>query len=177
MDLPPLSEPRRHRRRQGIKRKIDQRARHEGIDRRDVKTGHGGIRDIEFVIQFLQLLNGGELPAVRTGNTLEAISRLAANDCLTLSEAGFLEDNYTFLRKLEHLLQIMLDLQTHTLPDGDAELKKLAIRMGYTDQRGQDTLEAFKSDFQHRTSATAAFWIACCMMRFRTTNRPSPKSI
>ena len=59
-----------------LKRRIEQRAHGDGADARDVKTGHGGIRDIEFVIQFLQLLNGGDLPELRTGNTLEAMAQL-----------------------------------------------------------------------------------------------------
>ena len=61
-----------------LKRRIEQRAEDAGVAERNVKTGHGGIRDIEFVIQFLQLLNGGDLPEVRTGNTLDAIARLGA---------------------------------------------------------------------------------------------------
>ena len=69
-----------------LKRRIEQRAEGEGGDLRNVKTGHGGIRDIEFVIQFLQLLNGGALPEVRTGNTLEAIARLEQAGCLTHQE-------------------------------------------------------------------------------------------
>ncbi len=121
------------------------------MDLRDVKTGLGGIRDVEFVIQFLQLLNGGDLPEVRTGNTLDAICKLADVGCLTLSERGFLEDNYTFLRKVEHWLQVMLDAQTHTLPEDDNELRKLAIRMGYSSTPTQDALEAFQEDYRHRT--------------------------
>ena len=78
-----------------------------------MKTGHGGIRDIEFVIQFLQLLNGGDLPQLRTGNTLEAMAQLGAVGCLTDQERALLEENYNFLRKIEHRLQIMFDLQTH----------------------------------------------------------------
>ncbi len=61
-----------------LKRRIEQRTHREGADAHNVKTGHGGIRDIEFVIQFLQLLNGGDLPDLRTGNTLEAIVRSSA---------------------------------------------------------------------------------------------------
>ena len=98
-----------------------------------MKTGHGGIRDIEFVIQFLQLLNGGDLPEVRTGNTLEAIARLEQAGCLTHQERTLLEENYSFLRKIEHRLQIMFDLQTHLLPDDRDELRKLAVRMGYAE--------------------------------------------
>jgi glutamate-ammonia-ligase adenylyltransferase len=134
-----------------LKRKIEQRAAREGTDQRDVKTGHGGIRDVEFVIQFLQLLNGGDLPQLRTGNTLEAITRLAEVGCLTLSERTFLSDNYSFLRKVEHLLQIMLDVQTHTLPDSDDELAKLAIRMGYATGSKKDCLQAFREDYRQRT--------------------------
>ena len=97
----------------------------------DVKTGRGGIRDIEFVIQFLQLLNGGDLAELRTGNTLEALAQLDRVGCLTNLERSILEENYTFLRKIEHRLQIMFDLQTHRLPERLDELRKLALRMGY----------------------------------------------
>ncbi|MBN1393454.1 MAG: hypothetical protein JW959_00285 [Pirellulales bacterium] len=114
-----------------LKRRIEQISRGEAA--RDVKTGRGGIRDIEFVIQFLQLLNGGDLPALRTGNTLEAIARLEQVGCLTNPERSILEENYTFLRRIEHRLQIMLDLQTHRLPGVRNDLHKLALRMGYSD--------------------------------------------
>ncbi len=134
-----------------LKRKIEQRATREGTDQRDVKTGHGGIRDVEFVIQFLQLLNGGDLPQLRTGNTLDAIVQLAEVGCLTLPERTFLADNYSFLRKVEHLLQIMLDVQTHTLPDSDEGLTKLAIRMGYHAASKADSLRAFREDYRQRT--------------------------
>lgn len=134
-----------------LKRKIEQRTHHEGGDERNVKTGHGGIRDIEFVIQFLQLLNGGSVPEVRTGNTLEAINRLEKAGCLTMHERAALEENYVFLRKLEHGLQIMGDLQTHTLPEEDEELRKLAIRLGYADGPHRSALLAFKADYKQRS--------------------------
>jgi len=127
-----------------LKRRIDQRARREEGDMLNVKTGRGGIRDVEFVIQFLQLLNGADLENVRTGNTLEAITKLEDAGCLTLQERTILEKTYTFLRKLEHRLQIMFDLQTHTLPDDDVELRKLAIRMGYPSSNGKSALHSFK---------------------------------
>ena len=134
-----------------LKRRIEQRARREGSDERNVKTGHGGIRDIEFVIQFLQLLNGGDLPKIRTGNTLEGIARLEQEGCLTWQERSLLEENYAFLRKLEHRLQIMFDLQTHTLPDTESELRRVAIRMGYADKPGATALEQFKSELKSKT--------------------------
>lgn len=134
-----------------LKRRIERRVESEGSDHRHVKTGHGGIRDIEFVIQFLQLLNGGSLPEVRTGNTLEAITRLERAGCLTPHERGLLEDNYSFLRKLEHRLQVMFDLQTHMLPEDRAELGKLAVRMGYATSARMSALESFEADYAQRT--------------------------
>lgn len=139
-----------------LKRKIEQRTHHEGGDERNVKTGHGGIRDIEFVIQFLQLLNGGSLPEIRTGNTLEAIDRLEKAGCLTLQERSALAENYILLRRLEHRLQCMFDLQTHTLPENDDELRKLAIRMGYAEGAHRSALDAFKVDYRQRTERNRA---------------------
>ena len=134
-----------------LKRRIEQRAKHEGTDLLNVKTGHGGIRDIEFVIQFLQLLNAGDLPELRTGNTLEAIAKLEQNGCLTHQERTILEENYSLLRRLEHRLQLMFDLQTHMMPDDAEELRKLAIRMGYVGTPHRSALDAFRSDYSERT--------------------------
>jgi glutamate-ammonia-ligase adenylyltransferase len=134
-----------------LKRRIEQRVEGEGGDLRNVKTGHGGIRDIEFVIQFLQLLNGGALPEVRTGNTLEAIASLEKAGSLTPDERAKLEDNYAMLRKIEHRLQMMFDLQTHMLPVEREELGKLAVRMGYVGTRHASALDAFQKDYSRRT--------------------------
>ncbi len=114
-----------------LKRKIEQRTARDGACDTEVKTGRGGIRDIEFVIQFLQLLNGGDLPEVRQRNTLLAMQALERAGCLTYQEYRVLDDAYRFLRKAEHRLQLLFDLQTHTLPAKPEELRKLALRMGY----------------------------------------------
>ena len=100
----------------------------------DVKTGRGGIRDIEYTVQFLQLLNGGDLPAVRQRNTLLALEALEIAGCLHAEETYILADAYRFLRKTEHRLQLMFDLQTHRLPTSPDELRKLALRMGYAER-------------------------------------------
>ncbi|MBI1903532.1 MAG: bifunctional [glutamate--ammonia ligase]-adenylyl-L-tyrosine phosphorylase/[glutamate--ammonia-ligase] adenylyltransferase [Planctomycetia bacterium] len=134
-----------------LKRRIEERAIREGTEERNVKTGRGGIRDIEFAIQFLQLLNGGDLPELRAGNTLVAMASLEKAGCLTHAEHVLLEENYAFLRKIEHRLQIMFDLQTHELPADDAELRKLAIRLGYADKPGLSARQAFQKDYEHRT--------------------------
>jgi glutamate-ammonia-ligase adenylyltransferase len=134
-----------------LKRRIEQNV-HGDDQVRDVKVGHGGIRDIEFVIQFLQLLNGGDLPQLRTGNTLEAMTRLEQCGCLTNQERVLLGENYNFLRKIEHRLQILFDLQTHMMPADDAELRKLALRMGYEDRPERTALEGFLGDYREKTS-------------------------
>jgi glutamate-ammonia-ligase adenylyltransferase len=114
-----------------LKRRIEQRAVREGLAASDVKTGRGGIRDIEFTIQFLQLLSGGDTPRVRTTGTLEAIRRLTETGGLTDQEREILERNYTLLRTVEHRLQILYDRQTHVLPTADDEFARLAVRLGY----------------------------------------------
>lgn len=134
-----------------LKRQIEKRALVDGVENRNIKTGRGGIRDIEFVIQFLQLLHGGRLPQVQTVNTLKAIERLQSAGCLTLNEEAILSQNYVWLRKLEHRLQIMFDLQTHELPESPAELRKIAIRMGYVDLFEQDALAQFQRDLSEVT--------------------------
>jgi glutamate-ammonia-ligase adenylyltransferase len=114
-----------------LKRRIEQRSIRAGTDSADVKHGRGGIRDVEFTIQFLQLLGGGDSPRVRTANTLEAIRRLAETGALTDQEREILERSYRLLRTVEHRLQILYDRQTHMLPATDAELERLAMRTGY----------------------------------------------
>ncbi|HKI35986.1 MAG TPA: bifunctional [glutamate--ammonia ligase]-adenylyl-L-tyrosine phosphorylase/[glutamate--ammonia-ligase] adenylyltransferase [Gemmataceae bacterium] len=147
-----------------LKRQIEQKTSKAGAGDSEVKTGHGGIRDIEFTIQFLQLLNGGDLPAVRQRNTLLAMAALERVGCLTDQEYQILDDAYRFLRKTEHRLQLLFDLQTHRLPAGEDELRKLALRMGYqSGNREQGTgnstdessllpaLDAFQQDYREKT--------------------------
>jgi glutamate-ammonia-ligase adenylyltransferase len=136
-----------------IKRRIEHKTHQAGASRTEVKTGRGGIRDIEFAIQFLQLLNGGELPQVRQRNTLITLSALERVGCLTDQEYRVLDDAYRFLRKVEHRLQLLFDLQTHRLPEGEDELRKLALRMGYA---GRDSvpLNAFLCDYKEKTELT-----------------------
>lgn len=114
-----------------LKRRIEKRTERDGVASTEVKTGHGGIRDIEFTIQFLQLLNGGDLPEIRERNTLLAMQALERAGCLTDQECRVLDDAYRFLRKTEHRLQLLFDLQTHRLPERPEELYKLALRMSY----------------------------------------------
>lgn len=115
---------------------------------REVKLGRGGIRDIEFTVQMLQLLNGGRWPDLRTKNTLEAIEALGNRQSLSPFEAGALSRHYVFLRQVEHRLQIEGGLQTHALPEQPADLDDLARRLGYADG------DSFMRVYRERTNDT-----------------------
>lgn len=95
----------------------------------DVKLARGGIRDIEFLVQCLQRLYGGQEPWVRHGGTMLALARLQDKGCLSSTEYGKLAAAYQFLRQLEHRLQFADDRQTHTLPADRDGLERLARRM------------------------------------------------
>jgi len=132
-----------------LKRRIERRAVRAGTDATDVKEGRGGIRDVEFTIQFLQLLAGGDTTAVRCRGTLDAIRRLAAAGSLTDQEREILERTYSRLRMVEHRLQLLYDRQTHVVPRDDGELGRLAVRCGYA--AGREGCERFQRDLTEAT--------------------------
>lgn len=139
-----------------LKRKIERRAFDAGEDKTNIKTGHGGIRDVEFVIQFMQLLNAGELPEIRSTNTLEAIRKLEKVQSLSTAESTVLSQNYKWLRRLEHCLQIMFDLQTHTIPKQAEERAKLARKLGITSTESRTVLEQFEQTLEETTRSNRA---------------------
>jgi len=96
-----------------------------------VKLGMGSIRDIEFIVQYLQLINGGKDKELRDRNTLKTIALLCAKGYVDETESARLKSAYRFLRTVEHRLQILADRQLHILPTKPDELNKLAKRMGY----------------------------------------------
>jgi glutamate-ammonia-ligase adenylyltransferase len=114
-----------------MKQKINRDVEQKGKTHRDVKLGYGGIREIEFLVQALQLIYGGRDRGLRERNTVIALHTLAQKDLLTYQEIAELSKAYSFLRTVEHRIQILNDLQTQTLPAGDAELRALARRTGY----------------------------------------------
>ncbi len=99
----------------------------------DVKLGRGGIREIEFTVQLLQIVRGGRMPQIRERATLPALRLLAGNGLLQPEAAQRLEASYRFLRRLEHRIQYLDDAQTHSLPPDDGDLHALAWAMGFVD--------------------------------------------
>lgn len=103
------------------------------INGHDIKTGRGGIREIEFFAQTQQLIWGGREPSVRAIRTVDAIRHLVALSQVEPAVADELEAAYEFLRHVEHRLQMQRDEQTQTLPDDDAGIAEIGAFCGYAD--------------------------------------------
>jgi len=116
-----------------------------------VKLGSGGIVDIEFLVQYLQLRHGRARSALRTPNTLEALRVLAAEGLLESGDAGILEESYRFLRRVENRLRIVADLSLNTLPAAPAKMEKLARRMGYRPTSAHSARDQFLRDYATHT--------------------------
>ncbi len=99
----------------------------------DVKLSRGGIREIEFTVQLLQVVRGGQFPELRTRPTLNALPRVAKAGLMPPSAADSLAKAYVFLRQVEHRIQYLDDQQTHVLPTADADLLWIAQAMGFAD--------------------------------------------
>jgi glutamate-ammonia-ligase adenylyltransferase len=117
----------------GMKDRIDQAAVRGRKGERDLKLGAGGIREIEFFVAAHQLVYGGKEPALRLRGTVEALAALARLRIITESEQEALADSYLFLRRLEHRIQVHRERQTHTLPQGEDDRRRLARAMGLSD--------------------------------------------
>jgi glutamate-ammonia-ligase adenylyltransferase len=136
-----------------MKREIDRSltGKGDGLER-NVKLGRGGIREIEFIVQALQLLYGGDDPWLREPGTLRAIFRLTERGYLAPALGGVLSEAYGHLRTVEHRLQILHEFQTHTLPQEPEALVHLARRVGLAGTGAQVT-RAFQRRHRRMTSA------------------------
>ena len=99
----------------------------------DVKLGRGGIREIEFIVQLLQVVRGGQFPELRTRPTLKALQRLIRSGLMPEETAQGLASAYEFLRRLEHRIQYLDDQQTHILPTQRDDLTWIAHSLGLPD--------------------------------------------
>lgn len=119
-----------------IHRKIREEAQRRAAGRperaNDVKLSRGGIREIEFIVQLLQVVRGGQFPEIRTRSTLKALGKLAAAGLMKPEIAEQLRDAYTLLRRIEHRIQYLDDQQTHCLPGSDEDLRWIAETLGLT---------------------------------------------
>ncbi|MDQ2778239.1 MAG: bifunctional [glutamate--ammonia ligase]-adenylyl-L-tyrosine phosphorylase/[glutamate--ammonia-ligase] adenylyltransferase, partial [Pseudomonadota bacterium] len=102
----------------------------------DVKLSRGGIREIEFIVQLMLVVRGGQFPEIRTRSTLRALKRLVERGLMADDTARELADSYVFLRQIEHRIQYLDDQQTHLLPSSDEDLSWIARSLGFPGQPG-----------------------------------------
>ena len=135
-----------------VKERIDAKMAERGQEQRNVKLGGGGIREIEFFVQTIQVLAGRRLPGILDRGTIGSLARLHNAGILSAKQQSGLTHAYQFLRDVEHKLQMVHDLQTHALPDRQDKLERCAIRMGYTGASRSAALKQFQADHAaHRT--------------------------
>ena len=114
---------------------------------REIKRGPGGLRDIEFAVQLLQLVHGRVDETLRVRGTLPALRALVTGGYVGRADGEALLRGYRFLRTVEHRLQLQHLRRTHTVPAEPSALRWLAHALGYTARPGRDAVEAFRADW------------------------------
>ena len=136
-----------------MKARAEEHMARRGLLDREVKRGRGGIRDIEFAVQLLQLVHGRSDPALRSPTTLTALTDLADAGCVDPGDADLLADAYRFLRAVEHRLQLVEGQPVHAVPTGPGARTHLARVMGYRDDSGRTALAHFDAELRRHRSA------------------------
>ncbi|MFC0626088.1 bifunctional [glutamine synthetase] adenylyltransferase/[glutamine synthetase]-adenylyl-L-tyrosine phosphorylase [Kribbella deserti] len=111
---------------------------------RQLKLGPGGLRDVEFAVQLLQLVHGRSDSAVRSGTTLIALEQLTNSGYVGRTDGAVLADAYRFLRSMEHRIQLYRLRRTHQVPDDEADLRRLGRSLGFTKAPVADLTSAWK---------------------------------
>ncbi|PLX85499.1 MAG: bifunctional [glutamate--ammonia ligase]-adenylyl-L-tyrosine phosphorylase/[glutamate--ammonia-ligase] adenylyltransferase [Desulfuromonas sp.] len=132
-----------------MKGKIDRSLTREREGERNLKLGRGGIREVEFFIQALQIIFAGKNPLLRERNSLRALDLLLGEGLIGEDKHRTLREAYIFLRNTEHRIQMEQERQTHNLPARPEEMKTLARRCGFADAASfQEALEAHRGGVQ-----------------------------
>jgi glutamate-ammonia-ligase adenylyltransferase len=137
-----------------MKARAEKQMSTRGLDAREIKRGRGGIRDVEFALQLLQLVHGRLDPSLRVGSTIDAIGALTAGGYITADDGHALDEAYRYLRAVEHRLQLREGEPTHTLPTAAEARTRLARLVGYRDLPGIPAVRQFEADLgRHRGTA------------------------
>jgi glutamate-ammonia-ligase adenylyltransferase len=115
---------------QAMRRRVEQHVPAAEAERQ-LKLGPGGLRDVEFSVQLLQLVHGRADDSLRSGTTLEALDALARGGYVGRDDAAALDESYRFLRTLEHRIQLFRLRRTHLMPTADADLRRLGRGLGH----------------------------------------------
>ncbi|PRX43547.1 glutamate-ammonia-ligase adenylyltransferase [Prauserella shujinwangii] len=134
---------------QQMRRRVERHVPAEIADR-ELKLGRGGLRDVEFAVQLLQLVHGRVDPQLRSATTLDALRSLGEGGYVARADAAELESSYEFLRTVEHRLQLRRLRRTHLFPDFDdtTELRWLARACGLGAARGRSVSEILLSEYR-----------------------------
>jgi len=132
-----------------IQLKKDMAVSRQKSDCWNVKLGEGGIRDIEFFIQILQLANAYQHPTLQTTNTLAILNGLIKCGLLEQEEGSKIRESYLFLRRLENRLQMVDEKQTHELSHEYSQRLKIARSFGYIDSDNDENLGRFDDQLEH----------------------------
>lgn len=158
-----------------MKRRAEAEISRRGLSDREIKRGPGGIRDIEFALQLLQLVHGRLDEALRTPTTLRALAELQAAGYVGLDDADQLGAAYRFLRRVEHVLQLEDEHQVHVVPDATPTRAQLARILGYRSEVTVDAVEHFDADLAaHRAAARAIherLWFRPLLEAFAASRR------
>jgi glutamate-ammonia-ligase adenylyltransferase len=128
-----------------MKARAEEEVSKRGLTEREIKKGRGGLRDIEFAVQLLQLVHGRHDPGIRSPNTLEALDQLGQAGYVDTTQVRTLDAAYRFLRTVEHRLQLVDEAQVHSLPSDVAQRNQLARVLGYRDEGPATALEQFEA--------------------------------
>ncbi len=136
-----------------MKQKIDASLARSREGEINLKLGRGGIREIEFFIQALQLVYAGKNPKLRERNSLRALDTLLAANLLTEEDHRQLREAYRFLRSVEHRIQVVQERQTHNLPVKEEEMVALARRSGYLRANGPERFRQVLEEHRNHVSS------------------------
>jgi glutamate-ammonia-ligase adenylyltransferase len=139
-----------------MKARSEELVARRGLSGRELKRGPGGIRDVEFAVQLLQLVHGRLDPGIRGRGTLEALAELAAAGYVARDDATVLADHYRFLRTVEHRLQLVEHEQTHAVPAAPAQRRRIALLLGFEDTARTSALERFDDELRRRLAEVRA---------------------
>ena len=128
-----------------MKARAEQEVSKRGLTEREIKRGRGGLRDIEFAVQLLQLVHGRHDPGIRSPNTLEALDQLGQAGYVDTTQVRTLDAAYRFLRTVEHRLQLVDEAQVHALPSDADERTRLARVLGYRDEGSSTAVQQFEA--------------------------------
>ncbi|GLZ41655.1 bifunctional [glutamine synthetase] adenylyltransferase/[glutamine synthetase]-adenylyl-L-tyrosine phosphorylase [Actinokineospora sp. NBRC 105648] len=138
---------------QAMRRRVEDHVPAELIDR-ELKLGRGGLRDVEFAVQLLQLVHGRTDESLRLGSTVDALAALGSGGYVGRTDSAELAESYRFLRTLEHRLQLQRLRRTHLFPSDQEtdELRWLARASGIGPERGRSAAQVLHAEFRRNTN-------------------------